>query len=92
MVVTNSYYTKQARELAKANDVQLWDRRDLVNALLSVKKEASLEAEVAAAIESDQNKCVVCNKPVSEKVKQYCSNNHEKFGGKIYCYEHQKNR
>lgn len=92
MVVTNSYYTRQARELARANDVKLWDRQDLANALLSIKKDTSIEAEVAAAIENDQDKCVVCDKPVSEKVKQYCLNNQEKFGGKIYCYGHQRTR
>lgn len=38
MAVTNSYYTKQAKELAKANKVTLWSRDDLVKALLSVNK------------------------------------------------------
>jgi hypothetical protein len=36
------------------------------------------------------NQCVVCNQPVSEKVKAYCLSNN-KFNNKIYCYEHQKN-
>jgi hypothetical protein len=36
------------------------------------------------------NKCVVCQKPVSDKVKSFCLSNN-KFQGKIYCYEHQKN-
>lgn len=35
MVVTNRYYSRQARELARANDVKLWDRDDLVRALTS---------------------------------------------------------
>ncbi len=33
MVVTNSTFTKSAIELAKANDVDLWDRQDLINKL-----------------------------------------------------------
>ncbi|WP_112180418.1 MULTISPECIES: nuclease-related domain-containing protein [Paraliobacillus] len=33
--------------------------------------------------------CVVCDKAVTEKVKQYCLDN-ERFKGKVYCYEHQK--
>ncbi|WP_031537574.1 nuclease-related domain-containing protein [Bacillus sp. MB2021] len=37
-----------------------------------------------------ENKCVVCQKPVSDKVKSYCLSN-KKFNGKIYCFEHQKN-
>ncbi|WP_117170154.1 nuclease-related domain-containing protein [Paraliobacillus sediminis] len=32
--------------------------------------------------------CVVCDKAVTEKVKQYCLDN-ERFKGKVYCYEHQ---
>ena len=31
MVVTNSFYTKNAKELAEANNVILWDRNDLKN-------------------------------------------------------------
>ena len=34
MVVTNSYYTPMAKELAKSNNVALWDRNDLVNNIL----------------------------------------------------------
>jgi restriction system protein len=92
MVVTNSYYTRQAEELARANGVKLWNRKDLADALLSVKQEVSIETEVAAAIDDDQDLCAICGKPVSEKVKQYCLINLEKFGGKTHCYEHQKSR
>ena len=31
MVVTNSYFTDQAKILAKANDIELWDRKMLAN-------------------------------------------------------------
>ncbi|KRG16537.1 NERD nuclease [Virgibacillus soli] len=37
----------------------------------------------------NENKCVVCQKLVSDKVKSYCLSN-KKYGGKIYCFEHQK--
>ena len=30
MVVTNSYFTDNAIELAKANDVELWDRDSIM--------------------------------------------------------------
>ena len=33
MVVTNSYYTDNAYALAKANDVELWDRNNLISKL-----------------------------------------------------------
>jgi restriction system protein len=37
MVVTNSRYTAPARHLAKTNDVLLWDRDDLVKAILNTQ-------------------------------------------------------
>ena len=37
MVVTNSKYTAPARHLAKTNGVLLWDRDDLVKAILSTQ-------------------------------------------------------
>ena len=104
MVVTNSFYTKPAIELAKANDVQLWDRNDLVKALLSVKKDEPIPqayTEVAATQDIadviiqpplDQDECAVCGKKVSEKVKQYCLENSKRFGGSVYCYEHQREK
>lgn len=90
MVVTNSYYTRQAEELARANDVVLWNRKDLAEALLSVVKDAPIETEVSAAKEENQDLCAICGKPLSEKVKQFCLINQEKFSGKTYCFEHQK--
>jgi restriction system protein len=43
MVVTNNYFSRQARTLAKANQVVLWDRDDLVSRLLSSKEVKSFE-------------------------------------------------
>lgn len=42
---------------------------------------------------SDQNahKCFTCNKPVSDKVAAFCLSN-KNFQGKIYCYQHQKEK
>lgn len=36
MVVTNRYFTGQAKRLAQANDVALWDRDDLVRELVRI--------------------------------------------------------
>jgi hypothetical protein len=33
--------------------------------------------------------CIICNKPVPEKVKTYCLDN-KRFKGNIYCFDHQK--
>jgi len=46
MVVTNGFYTKQAINLARANRVELWDRNDLVKALLSAKEIDIVESEL----------------------------------------------
>ncbi|HEY1013199.1 MAG TPA: restriction endonuclease [Herpetosiphonaceae bacterium] len=37
MVVTNSFYTKQARALAEANRVTLWDRDRLIDVILRLR-------------------------------------------------------
>lgn len=42
-----------------------------------------------SAKKSEDNQCMVCQKPVSNKVKAFCLSN-KKFNGNIYCYEHQK--
>lgn len=97
MVVTNSFYTKAAIELAKANRVELWNRNHLVKALLSIKKDSPVmehRQEVAVTnVEQATPRndvCTVCNKPVPEKVRQYCLSNQQRFSGKVYCYDHQR--
>ena len=37
-VVTNNYFTEQAKRLAEANNVELWDRNTLAKIILSTKK------------------------------------------------------
>lgn len=38
MVITNSYYTKSALELARANQVELWNRTRLIQELSTLKR------------------------------------------------------
>jgi restriction system protein len=93
MVITNSYFTSQAKELAVKNGVDLWDRKDLVKNLLKIKEEGEIKITQTSpeAISNDSSDtCVICGMTVSEKVHQYCLDHPEKFGGKIYCYEHQR--
>jgi restriction system protein len=52
MVVTNSTYTKQAVELARANGVELWDRDRLVEALLSAQPCVGAPVEPIAPVKS----------------------------------------
>lgn len=34
--------------------------------------------------------CVTCGAAVSEKVRAYCEQHRERFGGRIYCFKHQR--
>ena len=38
IVVTNNYFTNQAKILAKVNDIELWDRKILTQKILEQKK------------------------------------------------------
>jgi len=84
MVVTNSFFTQQAIELARRNQVELWDRNKLVTVLLSVKNKTqqtvldlSIQEETAVTTDYQpskdmpQNTCALCGKPVSEKLMNY---------------------
>lgn len=51
-------------------------------------KEDVVTQKDSAINDSKQNKCNVCNKFVSDKVRDFCLSN-KKFNGKVYCYEHQ---
>jgi restriction system protein len=44
MVVTNSYFTNQARTLASRNKVELWDKNILVRNLLKIKEDEGNKA------------------------------------------------
>lgn len=95
MVVTNSYFTKQAQTLAKANQVELWDRETLVSRLLSTKEPDAVEVVAATQDEivepvNQQPTCAKCGKQVSDKVQAYCAAHADLFQGLTYCYEHQK--
>jgi hypothetical protein len=53
----------------------------------SLKEEVVTQRD-SAINNNNLNKCNVCNKPVSDKVRDFCLSN-KKFNGKVYCYEHQ---
>lgn len=62
MVVTNSYYTKAAMELARTNNVELINRDQLVNMLLEVSTDN-------VEIDSDNNVPKTAAEPINEEVK-----------------------
>jgi restriction system protein len=97
MVVTNSRFTPQAQELARVNDVVLWDRSELIQSLLDVKETGLSSGQGIASDKSDSplldtnnGICCVCGRSVSDNVKTYCQENSVRFGKRIYCFEHQK--
>ncbi len=47
MVVTNSYFTPAAIELANSNDVELWDRRNINQKLINHTNSSEKESKVA---------------------------------------------
>jgi restriction system protein len=47
MVVTNNWFTAQARTLAQSNGVELWDRQQLADKLLSVQRTSRTSATVS---------------------------------------------
>ncbi len=103
MVVTNNYYSQQAKKLAAANNVELWDRDKLVTLLLAEQQplvaiesavsstgNALVTSEKAAQSTSASAHCTTCGKAISPQVSSYCLSHPERFGGRVYCYEHQK--
>ncbi|HET7627138.1 MAG TPA: nuclease-related domain-containing protein [Bacillales bacterium] len=50
-----------------------------------------IEKTNTAAKPSRKGKCKTCGKGVSEKVEKFCLSQKQRFGGNIYCYEHQQN-
>lgn len=92
MVVTNSFYTKQAWNLAKANDVVLWNRKELIHALLKVSEKISgtttTVMEIAATTE--RYVCDMCGVEITPGIVQYCQRNKHRFGGYNYCMDCQR--
>lgn len=62
----------------------------------NVRKEHITKSKVSKDRSNSESKsksnatCAVCGKSVPDKVKKFCMSNRNRFGGKIYCFEHQK--
>lgn len=57
---------------------------------VSTNKSRNLERQDNHGIHDLDNKCAICGKPVSQRVKEFCLSNSSRFGGKLYCFDHQK--
>lgn len=49
-----------------------------------------LPTTTAAVTTAEPATCVTCGTTVSEKVRAYCEQHSERFGGRIYCFKHQR--
>lgn len=56
---------------------------------VQILKESNRNKIESVTKENQPEKCCVCNKTVSEKVKAFCLSN-KRFNRKIYCFEHQQ--
>lgn len=91
MVVTNSTFTEQAKKLARANKVELWDRKKLIDNLSALEGTAISESKASSVFEPDQQVCATCGKKVTEKVREHCANNAARFKGLVYyCFDCQR--
>lgn len=64
MVVTNSQYTKNAVHLANANQIELWDRKKLIDVMIKDKdtKEVLKGIQQVVATKIKNNICPECSK------------------------------
>lgn len=104
MVITNSTYTRAAEELAYANGVELWGRRELLRALRMVRPSTVSstptppdnspmevrQLEPVSNTAPSQDQCSTCGRVLTPKVAAYCRNNAARFQGRLYCYDHQR--
>ncbi|MCX7870768.1 MAG: restriction endonuclease [bacterium] len=95
MVITNSYFTFNAKKLAKENNVELWNRKKLIKNIIQYlsndNKQTSVNNELLKDdLQTDINFCFICNKRLTDKEIDYCLGNTNIFKGKTYCYNCQK--
>lgn len=87
MVVTNSSaFTLPARKCARDNGVKLWGRRQLAEVLAHL----GVEPQPGPPPQSRRYTCHRCGEGVTEKAAGYCLSQHDRFGGQVYCYKHQR--
>lgn len=65
-VMTNSLFTKSAKQLAKACDVKLYDRYELAAFINKVNVEVTAK-NVAATVEPETRKCPVCSSDLIQR-------------------------
>lgn len=80
ILVTNSYLTTQAAERSAFYGIEVWDRARLA------------EYAEGEAPQLDLSHCARCGAVVSDGVRKYCLDQPGRFGGLVYCFNHQARR
>ena len=89
LVVTNSTFTRPARELAEANGVELWDREELIRRALSRgARPAPVPERHQPPAGASSHLCAACGQPVSARDRQHSLNHARRYAGRVYCYRH----
>jgi restriction system protein len=93
IVVTNSTFTPQAKELAGRNNVGLWNRKRLLDELIDFA--GGDEGKTTVALSANDRavnhlSCLKCGKRLTPKETDYCSRHSMRFNGKSYCYSCQR--
>jgi restriction system protein len=84
IVVTNSTFAPGTDLVARANGIELWDRDRLASELELARESLSRDPNC------QRPTCVLCGQRVSPKVAEWCLERPEEFGGRVYCFEHQR--
>jgi restriction system protein len=105
MVVTNSYYTRQAVALARKTNVALWDRDMLIKQLNATGAKNATREDPAATSRPvvpiarppstdlpSVETCQQCAKVLTPGERQYCERNARRFDGRMLCFRHQRAR
>ena len=92
MVISNDSYTPEALALAKPNRVVMIDRNRLAEMLVASRTRPPLRRDVPRASEPTAVRatCHTCGVPVSNRVRDYCISNRDRFNGRILCMHHQR--
>jgi len=70
-------------KLSRSNITDVQTREEHVN------KNKLRQTAGQGNLTSNGGECTDCGRSVSQKVKEFCLTNRNRFGGKVYCYEHQ---
>lgn len=78
LVVTNSFFTEQARECAQEWGIELWDRQVLADFVDGEPPDV------------DRSVCAECGSRVSAGVTTWCLARPHRYLGNVYCRKHQR--